>query len=159
LAGARRDGKLPAPAGDLPTGPGPVIDVWRGRLRPGARPAGRREAPGRGPMTAGQLLRLYPCAWRDSGRDEFLAMVGPDALLGRQVVDVVAGAIDAWLSPEARSTTQGGAVHPAAKGDRTIVWWRKAASTDRWPTVTAREAPVGVFVLLVATITIPAFVC
>jgi hypothetical protein len=57
-------------------------------------------------MTAQQLLRLYPRAWRERYGDEFVEMVGPGRLQLQQVVDIVSGAIDAWLSSDVRGATQ-----------------------------------------------------
>ena len=51
------------------------------------------------------LLRLYPRAWRERYGEEFLATIGPDALGPQQVVDMVSGAIDAWLSADVRRAT------------------------------------------------------
>jgi len=59
-------------------------------------------------ITADQLLRLYPRAWRDRYGDEFLATVGDEALRLQQVIDIVAGAIDAWLSPDVRRAARQG---------------------------------------------------
>lgn len=56
-------------------------------------------------MKAEQLLRLYPRAWRERYADEFLETVGHGALRLQQVIDIVAGAIDAWLSTEVRRAT------------------------------------------------------
>ncbi len=59
-------------------------------------------------MTSQQLVRLYPRAWRERYGDEFVEMVG---LQLQQVIDIVSGAIDAWLSADvrgaARATAQG----------------------------------------------------
>ena len=51
------------------------------------------------------LLRLYPRAWRERYGEEFLATIGPDTLGPQQVVDMVSGAIDAWLSADVRRAT------------------------------------------------------
>src|SRR5262245_27732255 len=56
-------------------------------------------------MTARQLLRLYPRGWRDRYGDEFLELAGSGSLPLQQVVDVVAGAIDAWFSSDVHGTT------------------------------------------------------
>src|SRR5215472_16616762 len=53
-------------------------------------------------MTAQQLVRLYPPAWKARYAEEFVALVGTDPLHVQQVVDIVSGAIDAWLSRDAR---------------------------------------------------------
>ena len=67
-------------------------------------------------LAAERLLHLYPRAWRERYGEEFLAILGQGKLSAQQVIDVVSGAIDAWLSPEVRNaigagglaTTQGG---------------------------------------------------
>jgi hypothetical protein len=56
-------------------------------------------------MTAEQLVRLYPPAWKARYGEEFVAMVGSGSLRTQQVIDIVSGAIDAWLSREARGGT------------------------------------------------------
>jgi hypothetical protein len=61
-------------------------------------------------MTAQQLIRLYPPGWKNRYGDEFVAMVGGDRLTVQQVIDIVSGAIDAWLSSDAR---RAGAAAPA----------------------------------------------
>jgi hypothetical protein len=53
-------------------------------------------------MTADHLIRLYPRAWRERYGEEFLSTIGDGALHLQQVIDIVAGAIDAWLSPTMR---------------------------------------------------------
>lgn len=55
-----------------------------------------------------RLLRLYPRAWRERYGEEFLATVGHDALHPQQVIDIVSGAIDAWLSADVREATRAG---------------------------------------------------
>jgi len=52
--------------------------------------------------TAERLVRLYPRRWRERYGDEFVATAGPGALSGRMTFDIVMGAIDAWLSSDAR---------------------------------------------------------
>lgn len=59
-------------------------------------------------MTAEQLVRLYPPAWKARYGEEFVAMVGAGSLRTQQVIDIVSGAIDAWLSKEARGGTMPG---------------------------------------------------
>ena len=64
--------------------------------------------------TAGQLLRLYPPAWRARYGGEFLETAGSDRLSAQQIIDITMGAIDAWLSTDVRraaaatSATSGG---------------------------------------------------
>jgi hypothetical protein len=66
-------------------------------------------------MRGEHLLRLYPRAWRDRYGEEFLALLGHGRLSLRNVVDVMAGAVDARLVSgrsafaAARSDFEGGA--------------------------------------------------
>ena len=59
-----------------------------------------------------RLLRLYPRAWRERYGEEFLATVGEGALHVQQVIDIVAGALDAWLSADVRRATRAGRLAP-----------------------------------------------
>lgn len=61
------------------------------------------------------LLRLYPRAWRERYGDELLALVGRGALRPQEVIDIVSGAIDAWLSFTA-DPTKAPATAPRASG-------------------------------------------
>ena len=45
-------------------------------------------------MTAQQLVRLYPRAWRERYGDEFVETVGRKALNPQQVIDIIGGALD-----------------------------------------------------------------
>jgi hypothetical protein len=56
-------------------------------------------------MRREHLLRLYPRAWRERYGEEFLAMLGPERLQVQQLIDIVCGAIDAWLSADVRRAT------------------------------------------------------
>lgn len=49
-----------------------------------------------------RLLRLYPPAWRARYGEEFLETVGDVGLHPQLVIDMVSGAIDAWLSADVR---------------------------------------------------------
>jgi hypothetical protein len=64
------------------------------------------------PLTR-RLVRLYPPAWQARYGEEFVAVVGEGPLHAQQVVDIVSGAIDAWLSADVRRATAGGtSQHP-----------------------------------------------
>ena len=56
-------------------------------------------------MLRQHLLLLYPRAWRERYGEEFLAVIGSDSLRLPHVIDIVSGAIDAWLSADVRQTT------------------------------------------------------
>jgi hypothetical protein len=49
------------------------------------------------------LLRLYPRSWRDRYGAEFLALLEKEGTGPRVVLNVMAGAFDAWSSPRTRS--------------------------------------------------------
>lgn len=66
--------------------------------------------------TAEGLLRLYPRAWRDRYGDEFLDTVGDDGLHAQQMIDIVMGAIDAWLSLDVRRATSSHSTVPNGGG-------------------------------------------
>ena len=58
-----------------------------------------------------RLLALYPRAWRQRYGDEFLALLEAERPAARLVLDVVVGALDAWLRPQV-----GRAAAPASAG-------------------------------------------
>ena len=95
-------------------------------------------------MTAAQLLRLYPRDWQSRYGEEFLATVGDDPLNSRQVVDIVSGAIDAWLSPQVRRSV----ATATEKGHVTMHQMLKSACAHRNEPYTTREALVGAGLLL-----------
>jgi hypothetical protein len=49
-----------------------------------------------------RLTRLYPRRWRERYEAEFLATIGTRQLSAQDVIDIVSGAIDAWLSSDVR---------------------------------------------------------
>ncbi len=103
---ARRGSQATLPAHDGgPAGSAAPLEHLRAVARVGqARLAGARmaEVERLAMTTAEGLLRLYPRAWRDRYGEEFLATVGDDALHVQQMIDIVMGAIDAWLSLDVR---------------------------------------------------------
>ena len=99
-------------------------------------------------MTAGRLLRLYPRAWRERYGDEFLAVVGDGALGLQQTIDIVSGAIDAWLSAEVRNATRAASAAPSG-GTMTM---KTLTICDR-PSLryTTRDGLIGAGVMLIST--------
>jgi hypothetical protein len=71
-------------------------------------------------MRAARLLRLYPRAWRDRYGEEFLDVVGQDAVTMQQAIDLVSGAIDAWLSTDVRTATRVASTAPAGGPAMTV---------------------------------------
>jgi hypothetical protein len=97
-------------------------------------------------MNAERLLRLYPRAWRDRYGDEFLALAGPGSLSLQQVIDVVSGAIDAWLSTEVRHATRAA----AADGGTMTVRAMLCSKTDT--RYTKRDGLIGAAVMIAGAI-------
>ena len=102
-------------------------------------------------MTAVRLLRLYPRAWRDRYGDEFLATIGDGALHVQQIIDIVAGAIDAWVSPSVRRQARSGStVHPS-EGDP-MTTSLKTICGSRSLRYTKRDALIGAGVMIVGSL-------
>ena len=100
-------------------------------------------------MTAEHLLRLYPRAWRDRYGDEFLATAGAGRLSLQQVIDIAAGAIDAWLSSDVRNATR--ALSTATSGGRSMTV-RTMICRKSEARYTTRDGLIGAGVMLTATI-------
>jgi hypothetical protein len=100
-------------------------------------------------MTAERLLRLYPRPWRERYGDEFLATAGPGRLSLQQMIDIAAGAIDAWLSSDVRNATR--AISTATSGGRTMTV-RTMICRKSEARYTARDGLVGAGVMLAGTI-------
>ena len=100
-------------------------------------------------MTAERLLRLYPRAWRERYGDEFLAIVGDRGLGLQQTIDIVSGAIDAWLSADVRNATRAAGAVPSG-GTMTV---KSIADCDRnTARYTTRDGLIGAGVMLVSTL-------
>ena len=96
------------------------------------------------------LLRLYPRAWRERYGEEFLATVGPEALGPQQVIDLVSGAIDAWLSADVRRATTPASVARTGGGLMNV---KALIACDRKQArYTKRDALIGAGVMVGATL-------
>jgi hypothetical protein len=98
-------------------------------------------------MRADRLLRLYPRAWRDRYSDEFLALVGPDRLRARQVVDISMGAIDAWLSSDVRRSAAGASA-TANGGGAMLTMMKAAACGGAKYRMTSRDVVISTTIML-----------
>ncbi len=90
-------------------------------------------------MTAQQLVRLYPRAWRERYGDEFVETVGPKALHPQQVLDIIGGAIDARMSfrsKKAKAQTEGG-------GEVMVQQWKAICHDEFGPVHEARRVDFG----------------
>jgi len=99
---------------------------------------------------AQRLLRLYPRAWRERYGEEFLATVGHDSLRLQQVIDIVSGAIDAWLSTDVRHATAPSSVEPSGGGPMTLKYL--TACERHQARYTMRDSWIGAGVMLAATL-------
>lgn len=99
---------------------------------------------------AERLLRLYPRAWRERYGEEFLATVGQGALSLQQVMDIVSGAIDAWLSADVRRATT--AVRAAPSGGEPMKLKSMMICERTKLRYTKRDSLIGAGVMIGATL-------
>lgn len=93
-----------------------------------------------------RLLRLYPRAWRARYSEEFLAAFDGAPLGVQGVIDIVSGAIDAWLSTDVRQTTMASRVAPTGGGSMTL---KAILGCERKQSrVTPRDGVMGAGVML-----------
>ena len=91
------------------------------------------------------LLRLYPRPWRDRYGEEFLATAGDGPLHPQAVIDVVFGAVDAWLSGEVRRSVRA-ANAPLGEGG-TMLKSMFACETTKYR-ATTRDGLIGAAVMI-----------
>jgi len=99
---------------------------------------------------ADRLLRLYPRAWRERYGDEFLTTVGPEPLNVQQIIDIVSGAIDAWLSADVQNATR--TFHVASSGGRPTMLKSLMACEQRKLRYTRRDSLIGASVMVGGTL-------
>ena len=102
-------------------------------------------------MTVHGLLRLYPRAWRDRYGEEFVDVVGQRPLSVQQSVDIMMGAIDAWLSRRVRATVRGSGAG-AASGGAKMIQQMKLRCAVAQPRYTTRDALISAGVLLLGSV-------
>ncbi len=99
---------------------------------------------------AERLLALYPRAWRERYGEEFLATVGDDPLNLQEVIDILSGAIDAWLSADVRRATTVRRVAPS-RGKPMLL--KSLGTCDRTSRgYTQRDSLIGAGVMIAATL-------
>ena len=118
-----------------------------GAPRQPARDGTHRQRPPRGAvMTARQLLQLYPRAWRERYGEEFVETVGARPLNAQQAIDIVGGAIDAWITFKSATTrlrTPGG-------GEIMTQQWKAICATSG-VRYTKRDALISAGVMIAAS--------
>jgi hypothetical protein len=100
-------------------------------------------------MTAQRLLRLYPHRWRERYGEEFLELAGTERLQLQQVIDIVSGAIDAWLSADVRGVTRVAAPHAGGS----VMVKSVSICTRNQTRYTKRDGAIGAAVMLLGTLT------
>lgn len=99
-------------------------------------------------MTVQQLVRLYPRAWQARYGEEFVEMVGNNRLRVQQVVDIVSGAIDAWLSSDVRRAT----VATGGREGGTVMSVQSLVCASSRARYTTRDALIGSVVMVLASL-------
>ena len=97
-------------------------------------------------MRIESLLRLYPRAWRDRYGEEFVAMLGPRSLNAQQVMDIVFGAVDAWLSADVRHASH--ALGSVPSGEHRMTLRSMMVCDQSKLRMTTRDGLIGAAVML-----------
>ncbi len=100
---------------------------------------------------ARRLVRLYPRAWRDRYEEEFVATVGDGPLYLQQVIDIVAGAIDARVSFGGKGTNQGVSRMANVQGGL-MAGTARTICVDRKRRYTKRDALAGAALMVAASV-------
>ena len=98
-------------------------------------------------MTADRLVRLYPRRWRERYADEFVETVGRQRLNVQQVIDIVSGAVDAWISFRSKTESM-----QAEVGGQVMVQHWKAICATNSVRYTKRDALISAGVMILASI-------
>ena len=98
-------------------------------------------------MTAQRLVRLYPRQWRERYGDEFIEVVGEKKLSAQQTIDILAGAVDAWISPSVRASVRSSAAGNANGGAAMIHQLRVKCATST-PRYTTKDGLISAGVLI-----------
>lgn len=100
-------------------------------------------------MRRDHLLLLYPAAWRARYGQEFLATIADRSVGIQDVIDILFGALDAWLSSDVRNAT----VSRVAPIEGVPMTLKSLVGCERkTATVTPRDALVGAVVMLVGSL-------
>jgi hypothetical protein len=91
------------------------------------------------------LLKLYPAAWRARYGDEMAALLEARQMTPRDRVDLVRGAIDAWLHPAVPSLVPAGAALLGGGGWTTVSVGALAQPVQLdWPGYVLETVPVAI---------------
>ena len=102
-------------------------------------------------MTAQQLVRVYPRRWRERYEHEFVDVVGEKNLSAQQTIDILAGAVDAWISPSVRASVRSSAAGNASGGAAMIQQLKMKCATST-PRYTTKDSLISAGVLMATTV-------
>ena len=102
-------------------------------------------------MTAQQLVRFYPRPWRERYEHEFIDVVGDRRLSMQQTIDILAGAVDAWISPSVRASVRSSAAGNASGGAAMIQQLKMKCATST-PRYTTKDSLISAGVLMATTV-------
>jgi hypothetical protein len=95
------------------------------------------------------LLKLYPPRWRRRYGDEFIELMRTQSFSVGTVLDVMGGAVDAWLNPQVSTVRHS----PDAKGESTMVArMMRLKCAGYGPAVTNSDVRKGLVVTLGGTL-------
>jgi hypothetical protein len=103
-------------------------------------------------MTVDSLLKLYPRAWRERYGGELVQLVGARALSAQQVIDILAGAVDAWVSPSVRAAVRRPSSATAGKGAIMVRQLLLKCSSNNQLRMTTRDGLISAGVLLAVSL-------
>jgi hypothetical protein len=98
-------------------------------------------------VTARHLLQLYPRAWRERYGEEFVKTVGAQSLNAQQTIDIVAGAIDAWITFKSATTR----LHTPGGGAVMTQQWKAICATSG-VRYTKRDALISASIMIAASL-------
>ena len=98
-------------------------------------------------MTARHLLQLYPRAWRERYGEEFVNTVGAQPLNAQQTIDIVGGAIDAWITFKSATTR----LHTPGGGAVMTQQWKAICATSG-VRYTKRDALISAGIMIAASL-------
>ena len=110
-------------------------------------------------MTARQLMRFYPRAWRARYGEEFVEVIGDRNLSAQQAIDIVAGAVDAWISPSVRAGVRGSAAGSnggSGRGGVAMIQELKMKCSTSTMRFTTKDGLISAAVLLAVTLAMSA---
>lgn len=96
------------------------------------------------------MVRLYPRAWQARYGEEFVEVIGSRRLSAQQIIDILAGAVDAWMSPTVRASVRGHAT--SGSGGATMIQELKMKCATATPRYTKKDAMISAGVLIAVTL-------